>query len=429
MKDKVIVRIGITVLMILLACGFLLPTVLTVAGSFMSQRELSSRYSAVFSSLANGGAYIESDTALGLLPDDVTVAQYRMILLQTPEYLQKFFNSVTLVVPIALGQIAIASMAAYSLYRCRSRLRSVIYFVYVILMLLPYQATLFPNYLVARQLGTLGSFWAILLPDIWAPFSVFLLTRYMRRIPNSQFEAATLDGAGEWRVFTRIYLPQCKSVLWTIGILIFIDYWNMIEQPMILLDNAAQYPLSIYLSSINANETGIAFAVATLYMIPPLLLFLYGQHHFAEGLGATAAKEKRRPLHWMLPALAAAFLLTLGLLLQFSPVINPHFVQQVTVTQAVSGTVNREAYEFIVPVETIQNDEYGTFVLVAVERADGKSHQIRRVDVTVRSSDGIVSAIAGKLSGFDRIVSTYSAATPPQENELVIVLDDMSNPS
>ena len=113
-----------------------------------------------------------------------------------------------LVVPIVIFQVAIASVAAYSFTRWRGKIRSGIFFFYVILMLMPYQVTLVPNYLVSKWLGILNTSWAIILPGVFAPFSVFLLTKFMRRIPYSLIEAAKVDGAGEWQIFTRICLPQ-----------------------------------------------------------------------------------------------------------------------------------------------------------------------------------------------------------------------------
>ena len=92
------------------------------------------------------------------------------------------------------------------------------------------------------------------------PLLSLLLTKFMRRIPSSLIEAAKLDGASEWRIFTRICLPQCRSALYSIAILVFIDYWNMVEQPIILLSDPDKQPLSVYLSTINAGEVGIAFA-------------------------------------------------------------------------------------------------------------------------------------------------------------------------
>ena len=166
----------------------------------------------------------------------------------------------------------------------RGRVRDSIFFFYVILMLMPYQVTLVPNYLVSDWLGILNTRWAIILPGAFAPFSVFLLTKFMRRIPASLIEAAKLDGAGEWRIFWNICLPQCRSALYSIAILVFIDYWNMVEQPLILLPNVDMQPLSVYLSTINAGEIGIAFAAAVVYMIPGLLLFLHGEAYLVEGI-------------------------------------------------------------------------------------------------------------------------------------------------
>ena len=206
------------------------------------------------------------------------------MLLQSPQYLLKFWNSVILTVPIVLGQVGIAALASYSLTRYCGRARNVVFFSYVILMLMPYQVMLVPNYLVADWLHILDTRWSIIFPGVFAPFSVFLLTKFMRRIPASLIEAALIDGASEWQIFTRICLPQCRSALYSIIILVFIDYWNMVEQPLVLLSDVEKQPLSVYLATINAGETGVAFAVAVIYMIPPLLLFLHGEEYLVEGI-------------------------------------------------------------------------------------------------------------------------------------------------
>ena len=100
----------------------------------------------------------------------------------------------------------------------------------------------------------------------------------------SLIEAAKLDGAGEFQIFRYIALPLCKSVIYSVAILVFIDYWNMVEQPLILLDDTNMHPLSVFLSKINSEEIGLAFAVATIYMIPTLLMFLYGEDYLVEGI-------------------------------------------------------------------------------------------------------------------------------------------------
>lgn len=282
-------RIGRSILTVFAAAFavlFLLPTVLTITNSFMSQSELSANYGQVFTNMttSTGKTYIADQVNLKFIPDKVSFSQYITALFKSPDYLIKFWNSMILVVPIVILQVSVAAVAAYGFTRWRGRIRSFLFFFYVILMLMPYQVTLVPNYLVSSWLHLIDTRWAIIFPGAFAPFSVFLLTKFMRRIPVSLIEAAKLDGSSEWQIFTQICLPQCRSALYSIAILVFIDYWNMVEQPLILLPDTLKQPLSVYLSTINANEVGVAFAVAVIYMIPALLLFLHGEEYLVEGI-------------------------------------------------------------------------------------------------------------------------------------------------
>ncbi len=264
---------------------FLLPTVLTIANSFMSASEINANYGAIFAKTEEGGkTYISEKINLKFIPDMVSFSQYYTVLFKSPDYLLKFWNSVILVVPIVVFQLAVASFAAYAFARLRGWLKELIFFIYVVVMLMPYQVTLVPNYLVSDWLHILNTRWAIILPGIFTPFAVFLLSKIMRRIPVSLIEAAKLDGAGEFQIFVYICMPLCKSALFSVAMLIFIDYWNMVEQPLILLSDTSLYPLSVFLSQINTGEIGLAFAVATIYMVPALLMFLYGEDYLVEGI-------------------------------------------------------------------------------------------------------------------------------------------------
>ncbi len=264
---------------------FLMPIVLTITNSFMSASEISANYGSVFATDANGGkVYIAEKVNLKFIPDMVSFSQYSTVLFKSPDYLLKFWNSVILVGPIVLFQLIVATLASYGFTRYRGRIREIIFFSYIILMLMPYQVTLVPNYLVSDWLNLLDTNWSIWLPGIFSPFAVFLLTKFMRRIPDSVMEAAQIDGAGEWQIYRRICLPLCKGAICSAAILVFIDYWNMVEQPLILLTNAEMHPLSVFLSKINAGEIGLAFAVATIYMVPSLLIFLYGEDYLVNGI-------------------------------------------------------------------------------------------------------------------------------------------------
>lgn len=264
---------------------FLMPIVLTITNSFMAASEISANYGSVFATDANGGkVYIAERVNLKFIPDMVSFSQYITVLFKSPEYLLKFWNSVILVAPIVVFQLLVASLASFGFARYRGRIREIIFFMYIILMLMPYQVTLVPNYLVSDWFNLLDTNWAIWLPGIMSPFAVFLLTKFMRRIPESVMEAAQIDGAGEWQIYRRICMPLCKGAICSAAILVFIDYWNMVEQPLILLTDAETHPLSVFLSKINAGEIGLAFAVATIYMVPSLLIFLYGEEYLVDGI-------------------------------------------------------------------------------------------------------------------------------------------------
>lgn len=280
------VRIGIaTLIAAFFAILFLMPIILTITNSFMSATEISANYGTVFATTDTGGkVYIAEKVNLKFIPDMVSFSQYITVLLKSPEYLLKFWNSVVLVGPIVLFQLLVASLASYGFARYTGKLRSIIFFSYIILMLMPYQVTLVPNYLVAEWLNTLDTYWSIWLPGIFSPFAVFLLTKFMKRIPMGVIEAAQIDGAGEWQIYRRICMPLCKGALCSAAILVFIDYWNMVEQPLILLSDPETHPLSVFLSKINAGEIGLAFAVATIYMVPSLLVFLYGEEYLVDGI-------------------------------------------------------------------------------------------------------------------------------------------------
>ncbi|MBP5494407.1 MAG: carbohydrate ABC transporter permease [Lachnospiraceae bacterium] len=285
-RSKKITR---TLILFTIALGFaiifLLPTVLTITNSFMNETEINANYGKIFATTEKGGKTFVSETVyIKFIPNKVSLEQYSTTLFKSPDYLFKFWNSVVYTVPIMIFQLVIALLASYGFMRLKGRLKEILFFVYIIICLMPYQVTLVPNFLVAKWLNIIDTRWAIWLPGMFSPFAVYLLTKYMKRIPTSIIEAAKVDGAGEWKIFLKICLPLCKGAIYSVAILIFIDFWNMVEQPLILLADEYLHPLSIFLSKINSGEIGLAFAVACVYMVPSLLIFLYGEDYLVEGI-------------------------------------------------------------------------------------------------------------------------------------------------
>lgn len=293
LKQRFLTCIGL-IAAVAVAIFAIIPIFYTFLNSFMSTKEIQANYGVVFQSLSghvkDGATYLSKTPSLKLVPQQVSLAQYANLLFMSPTYLLKFWNSIVLVVPIVAGQMVVACLASYSFARFRRKRREVLFFSYIILMLMPFQVTLVPNYIISDKLGILNTEWAIILPGIFSTFAIFLLTKYMRQIPSAYIEAAKLDGASEWQIFTRIALPTCKSAICALTILLFIDYWNMVEQPLVLLTDEQKQPLSVFLSQINESEIGIAFAASALYMIPALLIFLWGEEYLVEGISRSGVK-------------------------------------------------------------------------------------------------------------------------------------------
>lgn len=285
-------RILLTLIVAVLAVVFVFPLVLTVADSFMSEQEITDNYGMVAASDSTSDRE-DSDLTyanLKLVPDEAVIDQYYEVLVKKMQFIFMFWNSVKIVVPIIFAQILVASMAAYAFSKLEFRFREPLFFVYIIVMLMPFQVTLVPNYIIASVLGLVGSYSSIILPGIFGTFGVFLLRQYMVYIPDAYMEAGKVDGASHPDLFFRIVLPMSKAGLAALAILVFIDNWNMVEQPLIFIQDAAKLPLSVYLSKISEGERGIVFAASTLYMMPMLLVFLYGENFLVEGIQLSGIK-------------------------------------------------------------------------------------------------------------------------------------------
>ncbi|WP_374705987.1 carbohydrate ABC transporter permease [Paenibacillus antibioticophila] len=269
------------------AALFLFPIVITFTNSFMTAREIDINYGPIGQMNEATGKNLFGN--LKWLPDQVSMEQYGKVLVGSSMYLRMFWNSVFLVIPIIAGQTLVSAFAAYAFSKLQFRGRDRWFLVYVMTMLMPFQVTLVPNYIMADKLGLLNSPNAIIWPGIFAAFGVFMLRQFMLHIPYAYIEAAKMDGAGHLRIFTTIIVPMVKPGLAALVVLLFVDYWNMVEQPLIFLDDPFRQPLSVYLSRIN-DEPGIAFAASVLYMTPMVLLFLYAETYFIKGIQLSGIK-------------------------------------------------------------------------------------------------------------------------------------------
>ena len=219
-----------------------------------------------------------------LSPSGVTFQYYYDVFLASPKYLFRFWKSIGMAVCIAAGQLLISVFAGFGFAKYKFPGRNFLFFLLMILMTLPVQVTLVPDFIMLGYMNLLNTYAALILPSIIVPLGTFILTQSFKSMPDTVLDAAMLDGCGVLRMLFYVVSPMNKSGLVCVLLLSFLDAWNMVEQPLILLQDADSQPLSVFLSNINTGEIGLAFAMATVYMIPSLLLFLHGEEYLVEGI-------------------------------------------------------------------------------------------------------------------------------------------------
>lgn len=218
-------------------------------------------------------------------------SQYRPILLETPTYLDMYWNSVFITMAVVVGSIIVSLLGAYAFTMLKFRGKELLFFGYIVVMLLPLQVTMMPNYMIARLLHMEDSWFAIILPAVWNPFGVFLLRQQMRRIPFECVEAARMDGAGQLQIFRYVFLPMVRSGIMALVMLLVIEYWNLVDQAIIFIRQPEKYPLSLFLDQISREMESVSYAATVFYLIPVMALLLYGHDYLKEGIGSMNVKE------------------------------------------------------------------------------------------------------------------------------------------
>ncbi len=271
-----------TLCFLLLSLVILFPVLYSFANSFMGQEEITEAYSGILG--------VGADVGFHMFPEHFTLEAYGNVMLDTPEYWLKFWKSLGMAGVIAMGQLLIGGMCGMAFAKYHFPGWKIFFFLFVIFLLLPVQVTLFPNFLVLSWLKLTGTWWALILPGIFSPFGVFLMTLIFQNVPTEILEAARLDGAGTLRIFVNMMLPVAKPGAISLLILVFVDNWNMVEQPMVLLQYPWQYPLSVFLASVNTENFALQFVCGILSLVPVTLLFLFFHEELAEGISVSVSR-------------------------------------------------------------------------------------------------------------------------------------------
>ncbi|MDL2248762.1 carbohydrate ABC transporter permease [Tyzzerella sp. OttesenSCG-928-J15] len=281
----------IKIFLYLLALNYIFPLLLIFTNSFMAEREINKNYS---DTLPNYLKDAEGDNfhyaEYKLIPEKATTEQYNTLLFKTPTYIDYFINSIKITAPIVAGQLIFGTLAGYAFAFGKFRFKEAIFCIYIIVMLLPFQATSVANFIIADKLNIMDSYLAIILPMVFSPFPVFIMRQSIKKIHPDIINAARLDGAGNLQVLGHIVVPMAKGGIISLFLLSFCECWGMVEQAVVFIKDVGKEPLSLFLSSIGTDQMGLIFAASVFYMLPVVWAFVYGQEYFEEGIKLSALK-------------------------------------------------------------------------------------------------------------------------------------------
>lgn len=270
-------------LFIALGAGICLPVLMLVSGSLADGLEWEQRTACY---LRDTQEYI----VWRWIPDYPTLEHYKRLLFFSPAFFRLFWNSVGMTAGILSGQLVVAVPAAWAFAVYRFRGRNVLFSLYVILMLLPFQVTMLSKYLVLQDAGLMDTRWAVVLPAIFSTFPVFLIYRSFAAIPAELLEAARVDGAGELQSFVRVGLPVAQSGILAAMILSFLESWNMMEEPLAFLQDKSLWPLSLYLPEIAMDQAGYACAASMITLTVSLFVFAIFHDALEQGIVTSGLK-------------------------------------------------------------------------------------------------------------------------------------------
>jgi multiple sugar transport system permease protein len=193
-----------------------------------------------------------------------------------------------------VGNVLFSAMAGYALAKLRFRGRAAVFPLVIVSMIVPYVALFVPQFVIIVQLGLVNTLIAIILPVLVLPLCVFIMRQFAHGVPFELMEAARLDGAGEWRIFFRVFLPLTGPGLATVAILSFLTSWNNFLWPLVVAQSQSTYTapvgLSVASQASNSISFGLLLAGAMVVLLPILILFLFLQKYFIQGVATAGLK-------------------------------------------------------------------------------------------------------------------------------------------
>lgn len=231
-----------------------------------------------------------------IIPNPVYFQNYTDLFVLAPmaNYL---FNSFKISVLSVLGVCFSSSLAAFAFARMRFRGSRVLFGILLATMMLPYAVTIIPTFVIMKNLGWLNTHWPLIIPAFFgSAYFVFLLRQSYRAVPQDLFDSATIDGAGFFQIYWKIFIPLGMPALVTVALFAFLGSWNDLFGPLIYLSSQEKMTVALGLTYLRGRagtgveRVGVIMAGSMLGVVPMLVLYSFGQKYFIQGLARTGLK-------------------------------------------------------------------------------------------------------------------------------------------
>ncbi len=226
------------------------------------------------------------------LPDPVTLESYTRLAELFPIG-RMVFNSFFAAIVTLLGQLVTCSMAAYAFARMRFRGSGLLFLLYLATLMVPQQVTITPLFILVRYLGWINSYPGLILPGIFSAFGTFLLRQFFLTLPRELEEAAFLDGASHWTVFTRVIVPLAGPALATLAVFAFMASWNAFLWPLFVVNDLELMTLPVGLATLHGRyltQWNLVMAGSVIAVVPMLIVYLFAQRYFVQGVVLSGIK-------------------------------------------------------------------------------------------------------------------------------------------
>ena len=346
-----------------------------------------------------------------------SLIQYGKVLFQTEDFFRGFWNSAIYIFIIIGINIPLSLLGAYGFSRFEFKGKGFLYWLYIVLMLMPFQATMVPQYLTLKALNIIDSPSAVILPNIFSTFGTFLMVQYMRRMDKEIYDAGRIDGLSEFKLFLKIVMPLCRSIISALTVLLFVNYWSMVEQPLVFISDKYYMPLSVTL-----NATGefreISFAAGTVFSILPLLLYQFSYEDLTQGISLSSRLEGYEKIYinevkerrTQKQKLGRGIIIFMAAMLSFTLItqkISYIMAPEVEVTKTKRGEITKDPfdkkseslgiYDTIVPNSAIHTEGENVIYVIIEEKSIRKRDQLVRINVKIEATNGYETAITGVL--------------------------------